>query len=130
MKQGSVSSAPNFQPCQIVYLEHEHARLYAEVIQIVATRQVCWVRPLMLLVFSADADPLEASPDQLSLYNLHQSSDLVWPVSLFRPALDTEVVPLLAQLNTPQTQLNDEPAARQQFSWFIHRVWQAHQNEF
>lgn len=130
MKQASINSASHFQPCQIVCLEHEHARLYAEVIQMVPTRHVCWVRPLILVVFPADADRLQVSPSQLILYDLHQSSDLVWPVILFRPALDTEVVPLLAQLNDLEIQLEDEVTAHQQFSWFICQVWQAHQSEF
>ena len=36
-------------PSQILYLEHGSARLYAEAIQIVETRQLCWVRPTLLI---------------------------------------------------------------------------------
>lgn len=130
MKQASVSSDLNFQPRQIVCLDHENACLYAEVIQMVTKRQACWVRPLMLVVSPADANLLQALPEQLILYNLHQSSDLVWPVILFRPALDTEVIPLLTQLANLETQPEDDTVAQQQFSRFIRQVWEARQRDF
>lgn len=130
MKQVSVSSVPNFQPRQIVCLEHENTRLYAEVIQIVTARRMCWVRPLMLTTTSADANPSSLLPEQLRLWNLRQGADLVWPITLFRPALDTEVIPLLTQLDDLDCQQEEETAARQQLSWFVRQVWQAHQSEF
>jgi hypothetical protein len=50
-----------FQPRQIVCLEHETTRLYAEIIEFVEARQVCWVRPLMLAVAVADSEPLSVA---------------------------------------------------------------------
>lgn len=131
MKQVSIGSAYTFQPRQIVCLEYENIRLYTEVIEVVASRQICWVRPLMLLVAVADNDArLESTPEQLTLYDLRQSADLLWPASLFRPALDTEVIPLVVQLNDPNLQRENNSDAHKQLSCFVSKVWQAHKSAF
>ena len=114
-----------FQPRQIVCLEHEGTCLYAEVIQVVASRQICWVRPLLMGVFPTDFQ-LHESP----LYDLRSSSDLLWPITSFRPALDTEVMPLLTQLLALESQPEQDPSGQQQLSQFIHQVWQAHNSDF
>jgi hypothetical protein len=116
----------NFQPRQIVCLEHKDTRLYAEVIQVVDSRQVCWVRPLLLAEFPHQ----NYSSFEPPLYDLRSSADLVWPLTLFRPALDTEVIPLLVQLLTLEPQPDCDPAAKQQLNQFIHQVWQAHPDAF
>ena len=36
-------------PSQILYLEHGSARLYAEAIQIITERHLCWARPTLLI---------------------------------------------------------------------------------
>ena len=131
MKQLSIGSAYKFQPRQIVCLEHENTRLYTEVIEVVALRPVCWVRPVMLAVSIADNDPLlAASSQQLTLYDLRQGADLLWPATLFRPALDTEVIPLLVQLNDPDDQREDHSEAHKQLSCFVRNVWQAYKSAF
>lgn len=134
MKQRSIGSEYKFQPHQIVCLEHENTRLYTEVIDVVTARQTCWVRPLMLVISSASHDALAmVSPEQLRLYDLRQGADLLWPVTLFRPALDTEVIPLLIQLDDPdniQIQQESKSDAHKQLSSFVRRVWQASRSEF
>ncbi len=131
MKQGSIGSVHKFQPRQIVCLEHENTRLYAEIIEVVASRQVCWVRPLMLAVAAVGNDSLAvALPEQLTLYDLRLGADLVWPASLFRPALDTEVIPLLVQLDDPDAQFTNSPDAHKQLSYFVREVWQAYKSAF
>ena len=112
----------DFQPRQIVCLEHEGTRLYAEVIQVVESRQVCWVRPLLLVAFTDFKYPSIAPP----LYDLRPSADLLWPLTLFRPALDTEVMPLV-QLLVQEPPLESDSAAQQQLNQFLYQVWQAHQ---
>lgn len=124
MKQITIGSAQKFQPRQIVCLEHESTYLYAEIIDFVELRQVCWVRPLMLAFIEAGSDEL------LALYDLRLGSDLLWPASLFRPALDTEVIPLLVQLNVSDTSALICSDAHQQLSRFVHEVWQAHKSAF
>ncbi len=118
MKQTSVSQ---FVPSQIVSLEHENNYLYCEVIQVVAERKLCWVRPLVLAVASVESDFTEIK----ELVDLRMTSDLFWPVELFRPAIDTEVIPLLMQLEAGNCTSHDEKKARQQLHHFIDRFWQA-----
>lgn len=122
-----MDSAVEFRPSQIVCLQHEGTCLYAEVIQIVESRQICWVRPLMLAV-APSSD--RTQPDQTILYDLRQGVDLLWPAILFRPALDTEVLPLLTHLQISKIQSENTQVAHQQLRDFISQVWQAYQNKF
>ncbi|MDB9313834.1 hypothetical protein PN462_12045 [Spirulina sp. CS-785/01] len=104
----SQKRAVPFQPQQIVCLEYKQTYLYAEVVQDIRERQMCWVRPLCL-----------KTPDHLT--DLREGADIVWYSDAFRPALDTEVLPLLTELptkaepvQTPGTVLNQ----------FMRQVWQ------
>ncbi|MEL7036070.1 MAG: hypothetical protein AAFO04_10690 [Cyanobacteria bacterium J06592_8] len=115
---------------QIVKLEHNQYCLYAEVIQVVTTRQMYWVRPLMLLEFSSEP-ALRDDPQSHKFYNLRDSSDLIWPFNLFQPALDTEVIPLLVELDsTHEKNSNTKAIAHQQLRSFVHKVWQADPDSF
>jgi len=134
VQQASIIANHNFQPCQIVFLEYENARLYAEVIQVVTVRQICWVRPLMLAVFGCERTPTEPK-----LHDLRESADLLWPLNLFQPALDTEVIPLIGQLQAFDAILEGSSSvslsvrtqlAHQHLSYFVRQVWQAHQSDF
>ena len=127
MQQLATASPPNFQPNQIIYLEHGGTRLYTEVIQIVEWRQICWVRPLMIVVSPLSTAPASEHP---ILYDLRQGADLLWPSILFQPALDTEVVPLLAQLQGVKTQIEHNQLVHRLLSHFVRQVWQAHQSNF
>ncbi len=106
---------PNFQPGQIVSLEHGDTKLYAEVIQVVLTRQLCWVRPLLLVTNSSEP-PL--------INDLREASDLLWPINLFRPALDTEVISILGEVLAKEPKPGVDSTANQQFHQFINQVWQ------
>ena len=128
------------KPHQIIYLEHEDTRLYVEVIQLVKPRQLCWVRPLALTQKSgltgksigSDFPYLESDnsgSDKLSLYDLDESPDILWPVALFHPALDTEVLPLLSLLSS-QKQKGDPKLNRQHLNRFIYQLWAANQSIF
>ncbi len=120
------SSSP-FQSGQIVRLDYRPHCLYAEVIQVVKTRPVCWVRPLMLAEYL-----LEDNSDHLpqTLYDLRNSSDLIWPLKLFQPALDTEVIPLLVQLDSPDEKNTIISTGHQKLQVFIREVWQAYPDVF
>ena len=110
--------SPKFQPGQIVSLDYSRQNLYAEVIEIVVSRQLCWVRPL-LLVNSTQELPL--------VMDLRNVSDLLCPLDLFRPALDTEVIAFLGQLFPKELKFEPDLGAKQQFNLFIHQLWQAYQ---
>ena len=105
-----------FQPGQIVYLEESNTRLYAEVIQVVVSRQLCWVRPWLLQV-----NPGE---DSQHIIDLREASDLIWHISLFRPALDTEVITLISQVFTQESKAQTTPNfPKEQLREFMNRVW-------
>lgn len=133
----TVNVFPNFQVYQIVYLEYKATRLYAEVIQTIEARRMCWVRPLGLVVYPSElfysASGFSTIEDAPTVYDLRQGADLLWPGALFRVALDTEVLPLLAQLELQEGEKVDNfnaLAARQQLNQFIRQVWQAHPDAF
>jgi hypothetical protein len=108
----------DFQPGQIVSLEHGDKNLYAEVIQVVLSRQLCWVRPLLLVTY-AQEPPI--------ITDLRDGSDLFWPIQLFRHALDTEVITLLSQILIKEPKSEPDLTAKQQLHQFIGQVWQAYQ---
>ncbi|MDZ8054326.1 MAG: hypothetical protein RMX68_019975 [Aulosira sp. ZfuVER01] len=110
----------DFQSGQIVSLKHGDINLYAEVIQVVISRQLCWVRPIVLVNFI---------PEPPQITDLRDASDLLWPVNLFRPALDTEVITILSQVLVKEPKTEPDLAAKQQLHQFINLVWQVYQEE-
>lgn len=115
-----MNSRCDFQPRQIVCLTHRATHLYAEVIQLVESRQVGWFRPLLLVEFS-DEEGLFASP---ILIDLRSGADLLCSPSLFHPATDTETIPLLMQLSALEPPLERDPVAFKRLHQFIQQAWQ------
>lgn len=130
--QAGKDKALIFQPSQIVYLEHDSTRLYAEVVQFVESRRQCWVRPLAL-VSQSEAVLGWTDCNSLALQDLRDGSDLMCPAVLFRQALDTDVIPLLSWLYSLDTnselKVQAKPAS-QQLHQFIQNIWQAHPDVF
>lgn len=120
---------PKFQPYQIVFLEHGSTRLYAEMVQFVEARNLCWVRPLALVI---QPFPIEVSDwqdyDRLTVQDLREGSDLMCPAILFQEALDVEVLPLLFQLSEAGKPKGS--IAHQSLHEFIRRIWQARPDVF
>jgi hypothetical protein len=127
---------------QIVCLDYQASSLYGEVIQLIPHRQRCWFRPLCLVISSDTASLLELDfPGQLEhvptqatemgiLINLGSGSDLLWPDSLFRPALDTEIFYLLPQLKDINHHFEHKTSQQKYLNQFVRLVWQAHQDKF
>jgi hypothetical protein len=139
VRRSLMISVSNFQPGQILCLEHGHACLYAELIQIAPKNenQRGWVRPLVLQVSATGAITNfgvtpngSAISDQLHFYDLRQGSDLLCPIILFRAALDTEVIPLLAQLASAKMHPNGDRTAHKQLQRFIRSICQVHSENF
>jgi hypothetical protein len=105
-----------FQPGQILCLEHNDTCLYTELIQVIVSRQLCWVRPLLLATFTQE---------EPHITDLRDGSDLLWHISSFRPAWDTEVITLLSQVFAKEPKPELDLAAKQQLNQFIHQLWQA-----
>jgi hypothetical protein len=104
----------DFQTGQILFLECGQERLYTELIQIVKERQLGWARPLLLADFSKE-------PHRVS--DLRSSSDLLWPINLFQPALDVEVISFFSQILAKESEPNLEVTAKKQLHNFIQRLW-------
>lgn len=116
-----MDSVVNFQPLQIVCIDSAQTRidrLYAEVIDIIESRQMCWARPLLLAQYPDG----EIFLDNPILYDLRQGADILLPTSLFRAALDTEVIPLLVNLNSPDITITDSSICHQQLHNFVRLV--------
>ncbi|MGF1478146.1 MAG: hypothetical protein ACFB4I_01460 [Cyanophyceae cyanobacterium] len=104
-----------FIPRQIVCLESTQACLYSEVIQVVASRHLCWVRPLLLAMTAS------TPPDTI---DLRCTSDLLWPLERFRAALDTEVISLLMSVKQSPRQ-DKQLQAQNQLNEFVKQLWLA-----
>ncbi|MEL7505626.1 MAG: hypothetical protein AAFN18_24520 [Cyanobacteria bacterium J06554_6] len=124
---------PTIHPLQIVYIEHQDARLYAEVIQ-TANDDRIWSRPLMIVeglpshsigrqqaISEAAIDP---NNSQLTLFDLEQSPDLVWPMAAFELALDTEFFSLMFHLKVNSNPSDSGEKAQAAFRHFLQGCWQ------
>jgi hypothetical protein len=111
--------SPNFQQGQIVSLDNGDRRLYAEVIQVVLSRHLCWVRPLLLVAFTEEP-PL--------ITDLRDAPDLLWSVNSFQPAIDSDVINLLSQVLGKEPKPGHASVAKQQLNHFIHQLWEAQKN--
>lgn len=103
-----------FYSSQIVCLEHQNYWLYSEVIQVITQRESCWVRPLLLIVYSNESQ---------EVFDVRCVSDLIFPFSFFRPALDTELIPLLSYLSKDDLSPEDEQVSRFRFQELLREIW-------
>lgn len=101
-------------PGQIVCLNHQNYALYSEVIQVISQRDSCWVRPLLLVINFEETQ---------EIYDVRCVSDLIFPLRLFRPALDTEVIPLLSELSKNDLSPQEEQISRALFQALIREIW-------
>lgn len=124
----SIDLLSNFVPNQIVCLEFGGRCLYAEMIQVVSVRGLCWVRPLMLVELTSEADFVEDRKH--ILWDLRGGSDLLWPLSLFRVALDTEAIAFLTELQLLESEGKDAVIAHRQLRDFVGKVWEADPSAF
>lgn len=111
----------------ILCLEHQGSCLYGALIQEIPSRQLYWFRPFALLCPLTD--------DETVLYDLRQGSDVLCPQALFRPAIDTEVLPLLTRLEGVKSQSDEESNANDRdahraLQTFLRQLWQADPDAF
>ena len=128
-------------PSQILYLEHGSARLYAEAIQVVENRHLCWARPTLLIQGLPETNRQEARQEaiaaaatapahsELTLYDLEGGPDLIWPLELFQIAFDLDFFSLLVQIkmNPDETTLRSSSG---QLTTFIRSFWHNHADIF
>ena len=127
---GTATTNPNllFTVNQIICLEHQHTCLYGEVIQLLPQRRLCWFRPMCMTKDDFSGNFNDAISD---LINLKSCSDLLWPMILFRPALDTEVISFLHLLSNDAAESSVYKGSSSQYlNKFIQQVWQANKDKF
>ena len=108
-----------FKHLQIVCLEQENTYLYNEVIQVVEKRDLSWVRPLVLVLRSANNGEIE------KIVDVRGTSDLLLGTRLFREALDTEVIPLLLSIEPSDLLIIASDGARAELHKFIEKFVRA-----
>ena len=123
-------SLPSFAPYQIVCLEHQQSYLYGEVIQVIESKNLCWMRPLLLAVFPRMVGTVDNFLEAKELLDLRFTSDVAYPVALFRPALDTEVIPLIGQLEILDETKEPNSSSKQKLRQFLEQIWQDNQEYF
>jgi hypothetical protein len=108
-----------FCPDQIICIDLDNLRLFAELIQMIPARDRLWARPLALAQ--------QEDYDLHLLHDLRESPQLILPPALFREAWDTEVLPLMTELFRLEVQAKPEPKteliSRQALHAFIAMLW-------
>ena len=125
------------QASHIVCLEETTARLYAEVIQIISERQSCWARPILIIkrttsqTLAVDDSNIEVWLEEgATLHDLREGADLLLPVSLFRMALDTEMIPLLMRLDLHKPSVESDRASHQILREFVQQLCTTYPDAF
>ncbi len=141
------------RPSQIICLEYEYEALYAELIQILDEKDQIWARPIVLATlpaafhmdYSAIKQPLAKESNaydagrcepasfpavpwlhEATLFDLRLGSDLLWPRHGFRPALDTEIIPIVTQIGEPKhNEDGNHQTNHAALQRFIHNAWNA-----
>jgi hypothetical protein len=109
-----------FCPNQIICIDLDDLRLFAEVIQMIPDRDRLWARPLALAE--------QENYDLRLLYDLREAPQLILPPALFREAVDTEVMPLMTELFQLEALAKPEPntevLGRQALQAFVRNLLQ------
>ena len=136
--QGAEAWISKLLPSQIVCLELDLTCLYAEVVQIVEARRLCWARPLVLVIgssevtdFSQSFEPRSQNPPYW--HDLRQGADLLLPTILFRQAFDVEAIPVLSSLCRLDESADSTPQAtlvHHQLSDFVRQLCQSYPGAF
>jgi len=122
----SNSSNLSLKHNQIVCLEHQKSCLYGEVIQLIPERQLCWFRPMCIVILDEPEQYLTES----EVINLQFGSDLLWPLALFRPVLDTELLSFWGKLDNTSNLLISKKSSRQHLNSFVELFWQDNKDKF
>ena len=63
--------------------------------------------------------------------DLYRNVDLLFPLDLFRVAFDTEIIPILSNIDPyPYSGSHDIKSSRQCLNWFLQEIWRTNQDEF
>ena len=109
-----------FVPSQIVCLEGQNKSLFCEVIEMISSRFVCWVRPVILVNLTEGNSDYFSYKD--SIYDLRFTSDLLWDISDFRVVLDTEYIEIFTSLDDFEFEEDKLQWANQELRYFIQEL--------
>jgi hypothetical protein len=127
----SVDTKLFFTSNQIVCLEYQNNLLYTEVIQSLLDRGWCWSRPICIAIANQEEFGNFSKNNSVeTIIDLRSSSDLILPNCLFRPALDLELIPLLAKLEKKDELGAIDRLSNNYLNRFIRLVWQTNQEKF
>ncbi len=96
---------------QIVYIDCGKSRLYGELVQHMAERQTCWLRPISLRQPSSVTDAME-------FLDVSNGPDIICADHVIQPVLDTDWLTVLATLSTTKADC-DYPSANQHLRQFV-----------
>lgn len=109
-----------FIDSQIVCLDSQNKSLYCEVIEVINERNICWVRPLILVDLKAQDSKYFSKKNDI--YDLRFTSDLLWKIDDFRIVLDTEYIQFFANLQEFQFDEDILVIAKQKLRLFIQEI--------
>lgn len=109
-----------FIKSQIVCLDTSQKSLYCEVIDIINERNICWVRPIILVDLKAEDHNYFSNKNDV--YDLRFTSDLLWKINDFRIVLDTEYIQFVANLKEFQFDENILDIGKQKLRLFIQEI--------
>lgn len=109
-----------FIPSQIVALDYQNKSLYCEVIDAIASRDLCWVRPIILV--DKITEKTDYLTDKNDIYDLRFTSDLLWNIKDFRIVLDTEYIEFLVNLSDFEFDDEKLTLAREKLRLFIKEI--------
>ena len=109
-----------FVPSQIVCLEGQNKSLFCEVIEMISSRSLCWVRPVILVNLTEGHSDYFSYKD--NIYDLRFTSDLLWDTSDFRIVLDTEYIEFFTNLDDFEFEEDKLQWANQELRYFIQEL--------
>lgn len=112
---------------QIVCLDTQNKSLYCEVIDIVNERNICWVRPVILVDLKAKDNNYFSHKN--NIYDLRFTSDLLWKIGDFRIVLDIEYIEFFANLQEFEFDEKTLNIAKQKLRLFIQEISKTINNE-
>ncbi len=109
------NSSVLFRSQEIVYIQNDELRLFAQVIQTIPDRNRCWVKPLALAHYGDFQFRL--------LHDCQDCAQLILPIYLFHAAVDTDVIPVMMELfqleKSRELSLDTTSISRQALHHFI-----------
>lgn len=125
-----MAQSSEFQPSQMLYLDCNNNRLFTELIQTIKSRGLSWVRPLALETLESVENSANDGWPLHRLVDLRGGSDLLMPTELFHAAIDVELIPILAELNSSRPTEGSDRHAHNRLQQFVHQVCQLYPDAF